>query len=79
MTSVLKPLLRIVDIHDAGQDVYFLSSGLSRAVHMETDNVMRFVRNKGVFKIDAEVRLANEGFPRHPLRVARHMQSSSPQ
>ena len=55
VTNVRKPLMSVADMNDAGQDVYFLASGQSYAVHRETGMVTKFTRKKNIFEIDAEV------------------------
>ena len=55
VAGVRKPLMSVADMVDAGNDVYFLSSGEYYAVHRQTGTITRFVRRKNVFEIDAEV------------------------
>ena len=40
---------------DAGQDVHFLASGQSYAVHRETGTVTKFTRTKNIFEMEAVV------------------------
>ena len=62
VTSARKPLLSVADVNDARQDVSFLASGKSYTVQR------KFIRNKGVFEIDAEVPPCGLGFQKHPAK-----------
>ena len=69
VTTMSKPLMSVADMNDARQDVYFLASGQSCAVHRETGKVTKFIRSRDVFEIDTEIppyRLASR---RHPASV----------
>ena len=48
-------MMSVADMVDAGNDVYFLSSGEYYAIHRRTGTTTQFVRRKNVFEIDAEV------------------------
>ena len=65
VTDVRKPLMSVADMNDAGQDVHFLASGQSYAVHRETGVVTKFVRKKNIFEIEAEVPPYSGDFKRH--------------
>ena len=49
-------------MNDAGQDVQFLASGQSYAVHRESGMVTKFTRKKNIFEISAEVLLRGQVF-----------------
>ena len=55
VTNVRKPLVSVADMIDAGQDVHFMASGQSYAVHRESGLVTKFVRKKNIFEIEADV------------------------
>ena len=55
VTDVRKPLMSVADMVDAGQDVHFLASGQSYAVHRETGTVTKFTRKKNIFEMEAVV------------------------
>ena len=62
VANVRKPLMSVADMVDAGQDIHFLASGQSYALHRETGQVTYFQRRRGVFELDVQV----EGFRRRP-------------
>ena len=55
ITNVRKPLVSVADMIDAGQDVHFMASGQSFAIHRESGVVTNFVRKKNIFEIEADV------------------------
>ena len=65
VAKVRKPLISVADMVDAGQDVHFLASGQSYAVHRETGEVTHFTRRRNVFELDVEVKPYSARFQRH--------------
>ena len=59
--------MSIVDVDEAGQDLYSLSSGPSQAVHTEMSTLKNFVRSKVVFKIAEKVPHYGSSSRRHSV------------
>ena len=68
VTNVRKPLISVADMNDAGQDVFFHQAKAVQSTG-DTGMVTTFIRNKGVFEIDAEVPPYGLGSQRHPVKV----------
>jgi hypothetical protein len=47
--------LAVSEMCDAGHDLHFLHTGEAYAVHSRTGAITKFMRQKGVYEVEAEV------------------------